>query len=176
MTPIPFIAITALLAVGGLEEYALPAPPPAPVPTEAEAASAHPEASSYDETADASADLAAALTRAALADKRVIVVMGADWCHDSRTLAGWFATPRFAAMLDPKYEIVYVDAGHPADGDLHNAAIARRFGFTKLKGTPTVFIATPDGTRLNSKKDAASWPNAASRSEDDVFAYFAKFE
>lgn len=180
MTPIPFIAFTALLALGGLEEYALPAPPPAPIAAEAQsdvrAAPAHPEASPYDETADASAELAAALTRAAVSDKRVIVVMGANWCHDSRALAGWLESPRFAEMLGPKYEIVYVDAGHPADGDLHNAAIARRFGFDKLKGTPTVFVAAPDGTRLNAKKDAASWRNAASRSEDDIFAYFAKIE
>lgn len=176
MIPLHLVALVALLALGGLEEYALPAPPAAPIASEVETAPAHPEASPYDETADASEQVAAAMTRAALADRRVIVVMGADWCHDSRALAGWFATPRFAAMLAPRYEIVYVDAGHPADGDMHNAAIARRFGFRTLKGTPTVFVASPDGTRLNSKKDAASWPNAASRGEDDIFAYFARFE
>lgn len=180
MIPIHLVALVALLAVGGLEEYALPAPPPAPLAaqdaSEVETVAAHPEASPYDEAADASADLAAALTRAAVANKRVVVVMGANWCHDSRALAGWFATPRFAAMLAPRYELVYVDAGHPVDGDLHNAAIARRFGLAKLKGTPTVFVASPDGTRLNSKKDASSWRNAASRSEDDIFAYFASFE
>ncbi len=180
MIPLHLVALVALFAFAGLEEYALPAPPPAPlaapIASQADAAPAHPEASPYDETADASADLAAALTRAAVANKRVIVVMGANWCHDSRALAGWFATPRFAAMLAPRYEVVYVDAGHPVDGDLHNAAIAQRFGLKKLKGTPTVFVASPDGTRLNSKKDAASWRNAASRGEDDIFAYFAAFE
>ncbi len=175
MIPLHLVALTALLAVGGLEEYALPAVAPvaANAPVEAVAA---PEARPYDETADASEQVAAAMTRAALADKRVIVVMGANWCHDSRALAGWFATPRFAAMLDAKYEVVFVDAGHPATGDLHNAAIARRFGLAKLKGTPTVFVASPDGTRLNSKKDASSWRNAASRGEDAIFAYFASFE
>jgi hypothetical protein len=28
---------------------------------------------------------------------------------------------------------------------------------------------------LNSKKDAASWRNAASRSEDEIYRYFAEF-
>ena len=109
MTPIPFIAVVALLTAGGLEEYGLPAV--APVAADAPvAAVAAPEARPYDETADASEAVAAAMTRAALADKRVIVVMGANWCHDSRALAGWFATPRFAAMLDSRYEVVFVDA------------------------------------------------------------------
>ncbi|TXC68216.1 thioredoxin family protein [Sphingorhabdus soli] len=174
MTPIPFIAVVALLTAGGLEEYGLPAV--APVAADAPvAAVAAPEARPYDETADASEAVAAAMTRAALADKRVVVVMGANWCHDSRALAGWFATPRFAEMLDSRYEVVFVDAGHPATGDLHNAAIARRFGLKTLKGTPTVFVAAPDGTRLNSKKDASSWRNAASRDEDAIFAYFDSF-
>ena len=177
MIPIHFVAVVALLAVGGLEEYALPAaPPPLAASAAAVDAPAHPEARPYDETADASEAVAAAMTRAALADKRVIVVMGANWCHDSRALAGWFATPRFAAMLDAKYEVVFVDAGQPASGDLHNAAIARRFGLKTLKGTPTVFVTAPDGTRLNSRKDAASWRNAASRDEDAIFAYFDSFE
>jgi hypothetical protein len=130
----------------------------------------HIEVSAYDPAADANEDVNAALTRAALANKRVI---GANWCHDSIGLAGWFATPRFAAMLSSKYEVVYVDVGVPQTGNGRNLDIAKRFKAKPVKGTPTVLILSPQGKLIN-KKDAGSWRNAASRSEDEIYRYFAE--
>jgi thioredoxin-related protein len=127
----------------------------------------HPEAALYDPARSGQADVDAALARAATARKRVIIVMGANWCHDSKALAGWFDTERFKAMLTPKFELVYVDVGHKD----RNIDIARRFGIAKIKGTPTVLIVSGAGKLLN-KKDAPTWRNAASRSETDVFTYF----
>ena len=112
----------------------------------------------------------AALARAQLSDKRVILVMGANWCHDSRGLAGWFAQPRFAAMLEAKYELVYVDVGHRD----RNIDIAQRFGLKTIKGTPTVLVLSPQGILLN-PKSAPKWRNAASRTEEDIFSYFDQF-
>lgn len=130
----------------------------------------HPEARPFDQEADASALIDAALARAQIAEKRVIAVMGANWCHDSRGLAGWFAEPRFAAMLMPKYEIVYVDVGYKD----RNIDIAQRFGVNAIKGTPTVLVLSADGALLN-RKSAPKWRNAASRTEADIFTYFAQF-
>ena len=132
------------------------------------------EAKLYHATRDARADVAAALTRAKAANKRVILVMGANWCHDSKALAGWFETPRFKAMLAPLYEIVYIDVGKPQRREGRNIEIARGYGIKKIKGTPTVLILSPDGALLN-KKDAPTWRNAASRSENDIFRSFAEF-
>ena len=136
--------------------------------------STHPEAKLYDATRDARADVYAALTRAKASNKRVILVMGANWCHDSKALAGWFESARFKAMLTPLYELVYVDVGKPQRREGRNIEIAQGFGIKKIKGTPTVLILSPEGALLN-KKDAPTWRNAASRSEDDIFAYFAEF-
>jgi thiol-disulfide isomerase/thioredoxin len=132
----------------------------------------HPEARPFVETANASADLDSTL---AANDRKIIVVMGANWCHDSRALAGWFATPRFAAMLRDRYRIIYVDSGSPQTGKGRNLDIASRFGVKKVKSTPLVFVLSPDGKLLNSRKDAVSWRNAASRSEDEIYRYFAGF-
>ena len=52
----------------------------------------HPEASPFDETADAKADVERALKKGAVENKITLVAMGANWCHDSRALAGWFET------------------------------------------------------------------------------------
>jgi thioredoxin-related protein len=144
------------------------------LPARAATSSTHPEAKRYDTTRDARADVSAALSRAKAANKRVILVMGANWCHDSKALAGWFESARFKAMLTPRYEIVYIDVGKPQRREGRNIEIAQGYGIKKIKGTPTVLILSPDGVLLN-KKDAPTWRNVASRSEDAIFAYFAEF-
>lgn len=137
-------------------------------------APAHPEAMLYDPARNAQADVDAALARARTSGKRVILAMGANWCHDSKGLAGWFETPRFKAMLATKYEVVFVDVGKPQTGHGRNIDIVRRFGIRKVKGTPMVLVLSSEGQLLN-KKDAPGWRNAATRSEDDIFGYFDAF-
>lgn len=134
--------------------------PPAP---------AHPEARLYAADADAVADVDAALARAAVNGKRVLLVMGANWCHDSRALAGWLETPRFAALTAARYEVVYVDVGVPQTGKGRNLDIAGRFGLAEFPGTPALLVLTAQGETLN-RDTAASWRNAASRSEDAIVA------
>lgn len=129
-------------------------------------AAAHPEARLYSASADALADVDAALARAAMSGKRVLLVMGANWCHDSRALAGWLETPRFAALA---YEIVYIDVGVPQTGEGRNLDIARRFGLAEMQGTPALLVLTPEGRAVN-LDSAATWRNAASRSEEAIHA------
>jgi thioredoxin-related protein len=129
----------------------------------------------YHENRNAQMDVNSALQHAKSANKMVLLVMGANWCHDSRDLATWIESPKFRVMLDARYVVVYVDVGTPQKGAGRNLEIARRYGVSKLKSTPLVLILSPDSVRLNSKKEAISWRNAASRSEEDVFAYFAGF-
>lgn len=159
------LLLALLLTIGA--PVAVTAPTPSTIST-------HPEAKLYDATRDARADVSAALARAKAANKRVILVMGANWCHDSKALAGWFETVRFKAMLTPLYEIVYVDVGKPQRREGRNIEIAQGFGIERIKGTPTVLILSSEGVLLN-KKDAPTWRNAASRSEDDIFRSFAEF-
>jgi hypothetical protein len=133
------------------------------------AAAPNPEAKPFGHPGRAQHDIVAALSRAAANRHRVIVVFGANWCHDSRALAGWFATPRFHDMLAPKYEIVWVDVGRKDK----NLDLARRFGLAGIVGTPTVLIVDAAGKPLN-LADAPTWRNAASRSGDAIYDYFAK--
>ena len=133
----------------------------------------HPEARSFAVSSDASADVDAALDAAASSGKHVLLVLGANWCHDSRALAGWLETPRFKALVDAEYELVFVNVGSPQTGDGHNLDIARRFGIEKLSGTPTVLVLTPFGAPLNGDT-ATSWRNAASRSEDEIYDELAR--
>ncbi|EDL49193.1 thioredoxin family protein [Erythrobacter sp. SD-21] len=132
----------------------------------------HPEARAYDTSRDATTEVDAALERALANGKKVMLVMGANWWHDSRALAGLFETPRFAELLEREYELVFVNVGMPQTGDGHNLDIAARFGLEDLPGTPNVLVLSPFGTLLNAKT-ATSWRNAASRSEDAIYEELA---
>ena len=153
-------AIAASLALALAACATVPSPP------------AHPEARLYAPEADAVSDVDAALARAAASGKRVLLVMGGNWCHDSRALAGWLETPRFAALTAERYEVVYVDVGVPQTGAGRNLDIARRFGLDEFPGTPALLVLTAEGELLN-RDTAASWRNAASRSEDAIYAELA---
>lgn len=129
----------------------------------------------FDAVSDAKADIDAALLRIAPGAKKLVIVMGANWCHDSTSLAARMGSPRFQTLLRDRYEIVYVDVGVPQTGKGRNIDIAKRFGIKKMKNTPLIMVISAQGRLLNSKKDAVSWRNAASRSDDDVYRYFAEF-
>ena len=134
----------------------------------------HPEARSYDARIDATSAVDAALARANERGTRVLLVMGANWCHDSRALAGLLETPRFSALIDEHFELVLVNVGMPQTEDGHNLNIARRFGIDALPGTPNLLVIDADGTLLNADS-ATSWRNAASRDADAIYAEVAGF-
>jgi len=136
------------------------------------AAAPKPEARSYRVSENASADVDAALARARQSGKRVLLVMGANWCSDSRALAGWLATDRFAELIARKYELVFVNIGNPRTGDGHNLGIAARFGLPELPGLPNVLVLTADGVLVN-PTTATSWRNAESRTGDAIYEELA---
>lgn len=127
-------------------------------------AAEHPEARPFDASADAKADVDAALALGAAENKITLVVMGANWCHDSRALAGWFTNDDdIIGMLDRNFVVTYVDVGKKD----RNIDIAQRFGIEEIIGTPTMVMVDYDGTVLN-KVTAGSWRNSASRSRDEI--------
>ena len=133
----------------------------------------HPEARSFAVSQDPSAQVDAALASAAANDTRVLLVMGANWCHDSRALAGWLETPRFQDLIASEYELVFVNVGMPQTGDGHNLDIAQRFGLDELPGTPNVLVIDGSGALVNADT-ATTWRNAASRSEDEIYDELAR--
>jgi thioredoxin-like negative regulator of GroEL len=154
------LIVSAALAMAACASAPGPAPAPVVAPK--------PEARSYLVSDNASADVDAALSRARQSGKRVLLVMGANWCSDSRALAGWLATDRFAELIERKYELVFVNIGMPRSGDGHNLGIARRFGLQELPGLPNVLVLTADGVLVN-PTTATSWRNAESRTGDAIY-------
>lgn len=160
------LIVSAALAVAAC------ATTPAPMSEPAPAAAPKPEARSYNVSDNASADVDLALARARQSGKRVLLVMGANWCSDSRALAGWLATDRFVELVEQKYELVFVNIGMPRSGDGHNLGIARRFGIPELPGLPNVLVLTSDGVLVN-PTTVTSWRNAESRTGDAIYEELA---
>ena len=129
----------------------------------------HPEAKLFDTDPSLVAQLAVddALANAATTGKHAMIVMGANWCHDSRALAGWFETPRFETMLQENYSVAYVDVGKKD----RNIDVAQRFGLENIVGTPTVVVTNAEGEVLN-LDTAVTWRHSASLTEDFIFEAF----
>ncbi len=125
----------------------------------------------YDANANSMVDVDKALARARVRGTKVMVVMGANWCHDSRGIAARFDKPEFQTLIKDNYELVYVSAGTDPGQKDQNREVSKRFGVDAIEGTPTVFIATPEGTVLN-EDSAGFWRRAESIPLDMSYAYF----
>lgn len=166
---------TILFALAAAAASTTPTPAPAPAPYREARSEDRFSTIAYDPTADAASELEFAQKGVAISGKKLLIIMGGNWCHDSAALANLVDSPRFVGMITQNYEVLFVDVGVPQTGNGRNLEIAKRFGIKKVKGTPTVLVVSPLGKLLNSKKDAASWRDAASRDEDAVYSYFAEF-
>ena len=65
----------------------------------------------YSETADAKADIAAALEQAKREHKRAILDFGGDWCGDCQVLDFYFHQPPNAELLAKNFVLVHVWIG-----------------------------------------------------------------
>jgi thiol-disulfide isomerase/thioredoxin len=115
-------------------------------------------------------DVEQALLKAKLSDKNLIVVMGAQWCHDSRGLASQFASKEMLPVLE-QYEVTYVDVGYYKD----LRAISERFGLAHYFATPTVMIINPQTQAVVNTSDMHIWGSADSIPQQEYIDYFTEY-
>lgn len=156
----------AWLALAGLiEPVEVPKPPAA---AEVKAAIYYPQDANGPEVLDA------ALADAKAQGKLAVIVFGADWCHDSRGLARVLLSDAFKTRFGARFTVTFIDVGVPQTGKGRNLDLVKKLGVKNLKGTPAMFVISPKGKRINSKKDAVSWRNADSRGEAAILGWFDK--
>ena len=148
-----------------------------PAPTTAPSATARPSTPAspasgvlYDPTADATADIAAAMALAKADGKRVLLDFGADWCPDCHVLAAYVHGPAGSRLVDSAYHVVPVDVG-VFD---HNLDVAATYGNPIANGIPAVVVLGADGTVIGSTGNG-SLANARTMSESDVLAILARW-
>ncbi|GJL97369.1 MAG: hypothetical protein DHS20C06_11860 [Hyphobacterium sp.] len=130
-------------------------------------ASASDDTNMFDATANARADVEAALVRADENGTRALLVFGADWCHDSHGLVDHFQQDDMRSIIQDSYELVYIDVGWRH----RNLDLMWELGAWTIYGTPTVLIVDPDIGLVN-RSTMHRWHTAYSRPHADVVRYF----
>ena len=82
----------------------------------ANAAETDPNGRLFQPSTDPLADVQQALGRAEDDDRLALVVLGANWCHDSRALASRLHSSPLAEVIQENYELVFVDVGYYEKG------------------------------------------------------------
>ena len=98
----------------------------------------------YDEQADARAQVAAAIDRASVSGKNVLLDFGANWCADCHALDAQMRSPELASLIERNYLVVHVDVGRFNK----NLAVAREYGVPLEKGIPALAVLDPHGKLL----------------------------
>lgn len=113
------------------------------------AAAAHPAAPNiYPAPGAARADIAAALHKAAVTHKRVILDFGGDWCPDCQVLDRYFHDARNLPIVKANYVVVHINIGQmDANFDL-----AGHYGIPLKKGVPALAVLSSSGKVLYSQK------------------------
>jgi len=122
----------------------------------------------YDENANAGEQISAALEKAKLKNRYVLLQMGGNWCPDCRTLGEYFSRPEIKTWLDERVVLVSVDVG---EWD-RNLDIVEEYENPISEGIPAlvllnsnneVMFATLAGelasARSMSKNDLIDWLN-----------------
>lgn len=122
----------------------------------------------FKPSANVMADVDGVLARAKAEGKLALIVMGANWCHDSQGLLEHFTKPEMTTVLTDHYEELLVDVGLLDKG----AEVNQRFGLPVIYGTPTVMIIDPSNEKVLNHRDLQQWYNAASISLEDTIDYF----
>jgi thioredoxin 1 len=103
----------------------------------------------YPEGAQAEADIAAALARAAREKKRVLVDFGGNWCGDCQVLEIYFHDAANRNLLETNYVLVPVNIGRYDE----NLDIAARYGVPVTKGVPALAVLEPNGQVVYSQRN-----------------------
>lgn len=130
-----------------------------------------PDGRLYQSSADPLSDVQQALVRAGDGDRLALVVVGANWCHDSRALAARLRHAPLAEVIQENYELVFVDVGfYELD-----RAVLQQFGVANYYATPTVLIIDPSNGRLINDEDRHVWGNAYKIDMPSSVQYFQKW-
>ena len=120
---------------------------------------------------DAMADLADAIDSARANNRLLLVVMGANWCHDSRALAARLFKEPLSTTIDEHYEVLFSDVGYLEKGK----DLITSLGIPVYYATPTVLIVDPLSGKVVNMQNRHQWAEAATIGMDDSVDYFQHF-
>ena len=121
----------------------------------------------FPETVNAMADVDNALARASAADKKMLLIIGANWCHDSKALLKRLEDPATAPLVAAQYEVQLINVGWFERG----FDVAERFGLAIYTHTPTLLIIEPGSGRVLNGHDQHIFRDASEMTKGEVLTY-----
>ena len=106
--------------------------------------------------------------QAAKQGKDLMLVLGANWCHDSTALLERFNQSPFRDQLKQQYQIHTVDVSYFERG----YDIVQAYGEPIYYGTPTVMIIDAGSGQIKNFASWQHWTNASKHSAEEFQAYF----
>ena len=119
---------------------------------------------------DPAPEIVSATDRAKENGQRLLVIMGASWCHDSRALALRLERAPLKQLIAEHYQVVFVNVGNFDKGK----DIITGFGVPVYYATPTVLIIDPGTNAVINLEDRHQWGDASLISMADTVAYFER--
>lgn len=129
-----------------------------------------PKSDPFYRGADVQLEIDAKLALAKRENKKLLLVLGAQWCHDTQGLLRNFDKPELQKTLHDHYEVVFVDVAYLSKG----FDVTKRFGLPIFYGTPTVMVVDPETETLINRPSMTQWLSADSVSYTQYKRYFAK--
>lgn len=123
----------------------------------------------YDESADARAEIRAALADAQRTRLPVLVVFGANWCGDCQVLDKAFKEGTSAPLIAKHFKVVKVNVGRLD----RNVDIAAAYGVPLQKGIPTVAVLSEQGKVVYASRDN-ELSGARSMGDKGIYKFFTK--
>lgn len=111
------------------------------------------------------------LAAAQAQNKQALFVLGAQWCHDSKSLAQQFSTPQMQKILTDYYQVLFVDAGFFEKG----FDLVQQFNVPVYYGTPTVMVVDPHSNKIQNRLSMKKWLNAYKVPLNEYVEYFTNF-
>lgn len=125
----------------------------------------------YSETANPTADIAAALKKARAEHKRVILDFGGDWCGDCQVLDIYFRQNPNAALLGKYFVLVHVYIGHMD----RNVDVAQKYSVPINKGVPALAVLDSHGKLLYAQQ-TGQFENMRNMSASSVTAFLNRWK
>lgn len=104
----------------------------------------------FSDSADAKAQIRAAILQAGYEHKHVLLDFGGNWCEDCQLLNIYFHDPGNASLLAANYVQVDVNVGEYDK----NLDVVRRYGIPLDKGVPALAVLDGSGKILYAQKNA----------------------
>ncbi|RFB04751.1 hypothetical protein [Parvularcula marina] len=125
------------------------------------------EAGPFPDTYNEAADVSAVLQAASASDHLALIVLGANWCHDSKALVAALDDPLAKTVIEAHFETVLINVGNFERG----FTTAQRFGLPIYMHTPTLLIVDPETGKVVNWDDHYIFRDAYQLSAEEVADY-----